>query len=416
MRRTPRTLTPRSGFTLIELLVVILIVGILIALLVPAIAAAVRTAQDARVSAEIANLQTALADFKNKYGEYPPSRIILRNDGNYSPIDPTVLQIPGAPEDISMGALNLRSARYMQKFFNRANFFFSTSGSPGSPLNWDGTGTYKAYSNPNTVILQGHECLVFFLGGMPQKVVLNPGTPQAIVQSWSGFGWSKSPTDPFDIVNPNTTVVSQNRTQPLFEFLPGRLQDIFSLPLGLPSNFTVGGVPQFTIAQGLQNGYPSYVDSLSSTTAPRPYTYFSSYGNSAYDPNDDNSGGLGTMTDPTSQELDDTQTSLISREYVLTYPPGNPFSYGPNPYTNSDPGLQNVSWVNPQSFQLFSSGRDGQWGIGGIYSPNTTGSRLPITANDGPPTGANVLPKGEALSLRTRERDNITNFSGGKLD
>jgi prepilin-type N-terminal cleavage/methylation domain-containing protein len=405
MRRTPRTLTPRSGFTLIELLVVILIVGILIALLVPAIAAAVRTAQDARVSAEIANLQTALADFKNKYGDYPPSRIILRNDGNYNPTDTT--QIPGAPSDITYGALNLRTARYMTKFFNRANFFFNTAGAAGSPLNWDGSGTVTGltYSNANTVILQGHECLVFFLGGMPQSVSGPPAT-------FSTIGFSRNPTNPFDTVNPNSTV-SQNRSQPLFEFAPGRLQDIFSLPVGVPSSFAVGTVPQYTTVPGLQNGFPSYVDPLSNSTAPRPYTYFSSYGNSAYDPNDDNSGGLGSLGDSSSQELDDTQTALIMRSYLVNFQPSTVFSFGPNPYTNSDPGTTGVTWVNPQSFQLFSSGRDGQWGVGGTYSPNTTGSRLPVTALD---NTANVLPKTEALSLRTRERDNITNFSGGKLD
>jgi prepilin-type N-terminal cleavage/methylation domain-containing protein len=413
MRRMPRTLTPRSGFTLIELLVVILIVGILIALLVPAIAAAVRTAQDARVSAEIANLQTALADFKNKYGEYPPSRIILQNSGFYDPTNTTA--IPGAPSDLTYGALNLRTARAMQKYFPRASFFFNTSGA-GGQLNWNLMGSY---TGNDYVILQGHECLVFFLGGMPQYT----GT------TISSAGWAKDPKNPFDTINPSTaTQPSPNRTQPLFEFAPGRLQDIFSMQIGSstpslsPGAFgspdTPNAPPAFpngTLAANIQNGYPSYVDPLSNTTAPRPYTYFSSYGNSAYDPNDDNSGGLGSSGDSSSQELDDTLQFLIYRSYLLNFAPGSVFSYGPNPYTNNDPagaGTTNVTWVNPQSFQLFSAGRDGQWGVGGIYSPNTTGSRLPITAND----AADVLPKGEALSLRTREKDNITNFSGGKLD
>ncbi len=74
----------RSGFTLVELLVVILVLAILIALLLPAINAALRTARNAAVSAEINQLATALAQFKSKYGDYPPSRVYLAENGDYS--------------------------------------------------------------------------------------------------------------------------------------------------------------------------------------------------------------------------------------------------------------------------------------------------------------------------------------------
>ena len=60
-----------------ELLVVILILAILIALLLPAINAALRTAKNAAVGGEINQLAQALASFKTKYGDYPPSRILL---------------------------------------------------------------------------------------------------------------------------------------------------------------------------------------------------------------------------------------------------------------------------------------------------------------------------------------------------
>src|SRR5262249_51214003 len=73
----------RTGFTLVELMVVILILAILVALLVPAILGAVRSAKTAAVATEINNLATALSDFKTKYGDYPPSRIILVESGFY---------------------------------------------------------------------------------------------------------------------------------------------------------------------------------------------------------------------------------------------------------------------------------------------------------------------------------------------
>src|SRR5271157_1715721 len=85
IRRRPGEGRGPRGFTLVELLVVILILAILIALLLPAINAAVRTAKNAAVGGEINQLAQALASFKAKYGDYPPSRIYLSEDGNLAP-------------------------------------------------------------------------------------------------------------------------------------------------------------------------------------------------------------------------------------------------------------------------------------------------------------------------------------------
>ena len=74
----------RGGFTLVELLVVIVILAVLIGLLVPAINGALRTARKAAVSSEINQLASALAAFKSKYGDYPPSRFLCGESGNYA--------------------------------------------------------------------------------------------------------------------------------------------------------------------------------------------------------------------------------------------------------------------------------------------------------------------------------------------
>ena len=64
---------PRPAFTLVELLVVIAIIGILAALLVPAIAAARSAARRASIKAEMTQFDTAIEDYKNSVGSYPPN-------------------------------------------------------------------------------------------------------------------------------------------------------------------------------------------------------------------------------------------------------------------------------------------------------------------------------------------------------
>ena len=85
----------RAGFTMVEVLVVILIIATLMALLLPAIAGAIRTAKNGQVTAEMNNLATALASFKNTYGDYPPSRILLCETG-YASLSPATSPRPWA--------------------------------------------------------------------------------------------------------------------------------------------------------------------------------------------------------------------------------------------------------------------------------------------------------------------------------
>src|SRR6476660_3460581 len=131
MRPTSRPI--RFGFTLIELLVVIVILGILIALLLPAIQGAMRSARNATVTGEINQLAQAMADFKNRYGDYPPSRILLSENGFYNTSDATFITATSDAagttvigDDITYGQLAQRSISYLRKFFPRVTL--STSG------------------------------------------------------------------------------------------------------------------------------------------------------------------------------------------------------------------------------------------------------------------------------------------------
>ena len=374
MRRPPRNRTTpgrRRGFTMVELLVVILIIAILMALLLPAVFAAVRAANDARVSAEEQNIQTALADFKNKYGEYPPSRIILWNLTAGTTTGASTYGSSGtavATGDIDVGDLNKRTVRAMRKYWPRAAAYFPTSGTAGVSIIWSSSAS--AGTN-GYVILQGHECLVFFLGGMPQAVGTSVG-------GWGMTGFNRDPANPF------STSVTANRNPPLFEFAPQRLVD------------TDG------------DGFPSYIDPLSQPTPvsqARPYAYFSAYGNNGYDPNDDNSGAA---------EQDDSGAALSRPFYVsfaISAGTRVATSAPPNPYTvgDADPSgsVTNIQWANPQTFQIVSAGRDGLWGLGGPYDGSSTGNRLPVGFPNDP---------SNAVAVRKRERDNIANFAGGRLD
>jgi type II secretion system protein G len=67
--------TRRSGFTLVELLVVIAIIGMIVAIAVPTIFSAIRTARNAAVKSEIDLLHTALMNYKNEYGSFPPANM-----------------------------------------------------------------------------------------------------------------------------------------------------------------------------------------------------------------------------------------------------------------------------------------------------------------------------------------------------
>lgn len=364
----PRTRrSARTGFTLVELLVVILILAILIALLVPAISGAVKSAKDAQVNAEIANLKTALASFKSAFNEYPPSRIILDEANLYAaasgrPADTARVDVAGSADtsntatDLTYGELRQRSVRFLRKMFPRAQF---GAGGTGIDFNLNGNATEE-------LILDGNQCLVFFLGGMFTRTADPSGAP---VYSVAGF--SKDPRNPFN--------AATNRTQPMYEFTSSRLTVLG--PTVSPSNYS--------------SGMPSYLDPLSGSSLEdmRPYAYFSANGNGQYDPNDMN------------WKEQDENGALIRRPF--DYSGRRVWSASPNPYSTNAPtsgqnapGTYNAQFHNPQTYQLISAGRDRLWGIGGSWSQN--GERL---ANDNFSNG-----------LRQGEADNLSDFAGGKLD
>jgi prepilin-type N-terminal cleavage/methylation domain-containing protein len=375
----------RGGFTLIELLVVIVILALLIALLVPAIGSAVKTARNAAVTAEINQLAQALADFKSKYGDYPPSRILLNENGYYNTYDTTYTYTAAESTnavDISNGQLAQRSLSYLRRFFPRLQLTsdpsYATSGIYNATTGWPDFNGNGGTGPDTSKLLTGDECLVFFLGGIPQLSTENG------VNTYGMTGLSKNPVNPFQTV----LTTPANRVNPLFEFKGNRLADIEN------------------------DGFPSYYDSLSTN---RPYVYFSAYNGTGYDPNDVNYDTGNPLV-----EIDEstTATTPIMLNFSLTFPVKNggvAISPAPNPYTTTQTVVQTttvpytpaVIYQNAQTFQIVSAGTDGQYGVGGLYSP-TGATPLPVdTTNSSPSTDQ---------GLRTREKDNLTNFTVNKLD
>ncbi len=212
MRRTP---TPpqarRGGFTMVELLVVMTIIAILVALVAAAVTKVIGKGDEVRARNEITQLATGIQAFKTKYQvSYVPDTIVLKNNlAAYNLSNP----------------LEAASLLYLKTVWPRLG-----SGNAGNLIPWDGQTTNgRTPSNPGaSYVLQGHQALVFFLGGARP----NNGT--------SCIGFSSDPTNPME-----TTSTSNRDT--FYDFSPDRL-------------FLVSGA-----------SFPSYKDAYGT----QPYLYFS---------------------------------------------------------------------------------------------------------------------------------------------
>lgn len=316
----PRSRARRRGFTIIELLMVVLVIGILVALLFPAINGALVRAREAQVIAEMRSFEKAITDFKSRFGIEPPSFMVLYEDGDdWAPDNPA-----GAVSDAQHRACRAIIRQIWPDFAFGVDYDLNSNGTAGE------SGVH--------VILNGSECLVFFLGG-PAGYVDTDGdmTPDTYVPQ----GFAANPQAPF--------AGGGNRIGPFHTFDPNRLVDL----------------------DGDQ--MPECVDPLPEQDA--PYLYLSSYEGRGYQP-----FGLDfDCTGPSGMANGDDELMLgtLTDMYYVSYTDACTFQ----PH-------------NPDTHQLISPGEDGEYGEGGVYDGETVGS----SAN------------------RAYERDNITNFQGGRLN
>lgn len=326
----------RGGFTLIELMVVIVILVILIGLLLPAVNSVRRTARDAEVRKEISDLEQAIAQFKVSFGIDPPSQITL-----YA-MAADWTSTTYAPE-------NARSSGLIRQMWPR--FDFANCGGSSNGMTFFATGTAAP------IVMNGSECLVFFLGGMFNS-------------SGALVGFAKDPAHPF------STAIT-NREGPFFEFHGARSGTTF-----------VGRLTDVN-----NNGIPEYHDPLPQQT--NPYVYFNaasgSYRTSNTAPPSPPQPVL-VMSAPFPAWYSwycssTTPVTAPTWHNVDGYPAMNFAYFSSFSATNARASTP----YKPKGIQIISPGADTRYGIGGLFDPNA------------------------ATRMSDDDRDNITNFHPGRL-
>jgi prepilin-type N-terminal cleavage/methylation domain-containing protein len=268
----------RSAFTLIELLVVIAIIGILAALLIVAVTAIFSKGPELQATNDIRQLTIAINNFKAKHGVFPPSHITLAGDQQ------TLLRVDPA------------SLAYLQIIWPR---LFSD---PTVRIDWANN------SQPQRIYrLDGDQCLVFFLGGIPDAT--NPDRKGC-------HGFSSNPVNPAD-----RSDLTKGTRESWYQFDNSRLF----------IRHRADEVPFYSYADPYYP-YPRPSGALQDLP-PQPYAYFSS----------------NKHKDGYNQTSSDCPTLLPNGAYFDKY------SVNPRRYFNST------------TFQIITAGRNGLWGPGGPW-------------------------------------------------
>jgi prepilin-type N-terminal cleavage/methylation domain-containing protein len=301
----------RVGFTLIELMVVIIIILILIGLVSGAVMKALKKGPQVVNKNTITQLSDAVGAFQTKYNvPYVPSRIILcERFADYA-------ALPAAVQPLAQDSIE-----YLTRVWPRLN-------TPNGPwftafVNWDGSTDpvgNPTYSPP--VILEGDQCLVFFLGGIPST-----GGPVPSVQ-----GFSTNPADP--------SAPGVDRVGPFYDFKATQL--VILTPAG----------PLHPNAALFFSCADAYAQTNNGTLiAGNVYAYFSAY-----------------------------KTANGYNRYGGTDCPSLPSTLGSGTW----PYLQAAGkFFNPNSFQIISAGADFYFGSGStgpavILAPGV-GTQLNVT-------------------------------------
>jgi hypothetical protein len=171
-----------------------------------------------KVKNEMTQLGTAVEIFQKKFGvSYLPSRIKLSETCNY-------------PERDRPGTLDADSVAYLNKLWPRLDL------SPGTRIDWNGDGKIEG-----DWILEGDECLVFFLGGV------TVGDGDQVGQ----LGFARNPANPLDRESPEFD-------GPFFNFASSRLKDLHGRRFYSYLDYWEQTPFAYFSAYGVSNGYNRY--------------------------------------------------------------------------------------------------------------------------------------------------------------
>lgn len=252
MTQPARTLT-RRGFTLIELLVVIAILAVLAALTAAVYMRITLVGPDFTNNTDIRELDQAVQNFKTWYGGLPPSRLKICRC--FNPGDP-VSVAKMYPNYQVPGTLDYDSVKFLTSgpFKRCAAQWANVSGPPTTwGIQWD-NGLAWAHTDPSApywppVILEGDQCLVFCLGGIP-TVTTNGNN---VILGCGGF--SRNAANPAD---------PSNREKPFYEFKSDRLtqrKSSFGYPFFSYLDAHKKNVYAYFSSYNKENGYNRYLSS-----------------------------------------------------------------------------------------------------------------------------------------------------------
>jgi prepilin-type N-terminal cleavage/methylation domain-containing protein len=312
----------RAGFTLVELLVVIAIIGILAALTTAAVQRVRAKGKELQVREDLTNLDTAIGSFRAKMSNTP----IPSGGGGPNGTFRLCTDYPAATDAWPEKQILLRMFPRMSTTDNGLRV--------PSSVTQTNTGTLISYNQP--VLLDGNQCMVFFLSGgrfteyngfasdpfMPFLTQTPPGIPGApAVSNWERSSPKRLNNGAFFEFKP-TKMVAPNAYNPNEHTQYGNASPKLRF-----ANDAAG--------RGLDE--PWFIDPWG-----HPYFYWASTNGNDY-----------------------------SSTAVQIGPWGGQYSFrgagnGPTPFRDSA-----NKFTAPKGHQIVSMGADQKLGIGGQYTPNS---------------------------------------------
>jgi prepilin-type N-terminal cleavage/methylation domain-containing protein len=186
--RQPRFRNRRGAFTLIELMLVMAIIAILVGLLAAGVLKLIYVGPKIKARVEIGQFEAAIAAFKTDHNDpvYLPSRLVL---------------FETIPDPNTLKGTAQESYDFLHGAFGRRAIV------AGNRIDWNNDGyigNNDGTPNNGPWVLEGQQCLVFYLGGIPGRGTnatlgfsTNPRNPAAVDATGNATASFQPPYFPF---------------------------------------------------------------------------------------------------------------------------------------------------------------------------------------------------------------------------